>query len=270
MAANPLGAEIARGYGLEIGFGSWLVASSVPTLAAMALLPLVLYKVIAPEVTATPEAPRAARRALAELGPLRAHEKIVAATFVGMVGPLGRGGDPRPRLDGGRVPRPRRPARDRRADARRHREGRRRARDLHLVRGALHAQRPAQRAGLHGLPGRAAGRGARGPVGGRRRRRARRRLRAAALPVREPDGAPARALRRVPRRGREARRPGGAARVPAALRDATSSRPTRRRGRARTCCSRGAATCRRASSTGWARSPRPSTSCCTSSSGPPG
>ena len=37
----------------------------------MALLPLVLYKVIAPEVTATPEAPRAARRALAELGPLR-------------------------------------------------------------------------------------------------------------------------------------------------------------------------------------------------------
>ena len=72
MAANPLGAEIARGYGLEIGFGSWLVASSIPTLTAMALLPLVLYKVIGPEVTATPEAPRAARRALAELGPLRA------------------------------------------------------------------------------------------------------------------------------------------------------------------------------------------------------
>ena len=36
-------------------------------------------------MTATPEAPRAARRALAALGPLRAHEKIVAATFVGMV-----------------------------------------------------------------------------------------------------------------------------------------------------------------------------------------
>jgi DASS family divalent anion:Na+ symporter len=86
MAANPLGAEIARGYGLDIGFGSWLVASSIPTLTAMALLPLLLYKVIGPEVTATPEAPRAARRALAELGPLRPHEKIVAATFAGMVG----------------------------------------------------------------------------------------------------------------------------------------------------------------------------------------
>jgi divalent anion:Na+ symporter, DASS family len=85
MAANPLGAEIARGYGLTIGFGSWLVASSVPTLTAMALLPLFLYKVCSPEVTATPEAPHAARRALAAMGPLRAAEKIVAATFVGMV-----------------------------------------------------------------------------------------------------------------------------------------------------------------------------------------
>jgi DASS family divalent anion:Na+ symporter len=85
MAANPLGAEIARGYGLEIGFGSWFVASSIPTLAAIAALPLFLYKVVSPEVTATPEAPRASRKALAELGPLRPAEKVVAATFVGMV-----------------------------------------------------------------------------------------------------------------------------------------------------------------------------------------
>jgi DASS family divalent anion:Na+ symporter len=85
MAANPLGAEIARGYGLEIGFGSWLVASSVPTLVAIAALPLFLYKLVAPEVTATPEAPRVARQALSALGPLRPAEKIVAATFVGMV-----------------------------------------------------------------------------------------------------------------------------------------------------------------------------------------
>lgn len=85
MAANPLGAEIARGHGLEIGFGSWLVASSVPTLVAMALLPWVLYKAIGPEIKETPEAPRAARQALLAMGPLRGHEKIVAATFLGMV-----------------------------------------------------------------------------------------------------------------------------------------------------------------------------------------
>ena len=85
MAANPLGAEIARGHGVTIGFGSWLVASSVPTLAGMVLLPLLLYRVIRPEVAATPGAPAEARRALAALGPPTRHQWIVAATFAGMV-----------------------------------------------------------------------------------------------------------------------------------------------------------------------------------------
>ena len=70
MAANPIGAEIAKPYGLHVTFGSWFIAASVPTLAAMALLPLVLYELMRPEVTATPEAPAAARAALKALGPL--------------------------------------------------------------------------------------------------------------------------------------------------------------------------------------------------------
>jgi DASS family divalent anion:Na+ symporter len=85
MAANPLGAEIARPFGVEISFGSWLLAASVPTLAAMLLLPLFLYRLMTPEVTATPAAPIAARKALAELGPFSAAEKIVTAVFAGMV-----------------------------------------------------------------------------------------------------------------------------------------------------------------------------------------
>ena len=52
----------------------------------MILLPLVLYKLMPPEVTATPEAPARARAALAALGPLSTHERIVTAAFVGMVG----------------------------------------------------------------------------------------------------------------------------------------------------------------------------------------
>ncbi len=86
MAANPLGTEIARGYGVDIGFGSWLLASSVPTLVAMAGLPFVLYKVVAPEVTTTPDAPAAARVSLAALGPLTRHEWTVLVTFLVMVG----------------------------------------------------------------------------------------------------------------------------------------------------------------------------------------
>jgi len=85
MAANPLGAAAAKTFGLDISFGSWLIAASVPTLAAMALLPIFLYKLAAPEVKATPEAPAAARAALKALGPPSRDAKIVTVTFVGMV-----------------------------------------------------------------------------------------------------------------------------------------------------------------------------------------
>jgi DASS family divalent anion:Na+ symporter len=85
MVANPLGSEIARSAGVEIGFLRWLIASSVPTICAIASLPLVLYWLIGPEVRATPEAPAAARQALAALGPLTRDEWIVLIVFVGMV-----------------------------------------------------------------------------------------------------------------------------------------------------------------------------------------
>jgi DASS family divalent anion:Na+ symporter len=85
MAANPLGAEMARSFGVEITFGSWVLGASVPTLAAMLFLPLLLYRLIAPEVTATPGAPAASRRALAALGPMKREEKIVSGVFGGMV-----------------------------------------------------------------------------------------------------------------------------------------------------------------------------------------
>ena len=85
MAANPLGAEMARSFGVAMNFGSWLVASSVPTLATMLLLPWILQRIMSPEVTRTPDAPAAAKRALSALGPLTRDERIVAATFAGMV-----------------------------------------------------------------------------------------------------------------------------------------------------------------------------------------
>ena len=144
----------------------------VPTLCAMAILPLVLYRVIGPEVRRTPEAPAAARQALAALGPLSRQEWIVLVVFLGDGGALGLGRDARPRFDGDRVPRPGRAARDRRHHARRHRQAGRRARDVHLVRGALHAQQSAQRAGLHGIPRPETRRGPRRPGDADRRPRA--------------------------------------------------------------------------------------------------
>jgi DASS family divalent anion:Na+ symporter len=86
MAANPLGAELARSAGVQMSFVSWLIASSVPTLTAMLVLPWLLLRIMSPEVTSTPDAPAAAKRALAALGPLSRDERIVSLTFVGMVG----------------------------------------------------------------------------------------------------------------------------------------------------------------------------------------
>src|SRR5262249_59730603 len=84
-SVNPIGVEIARQVGLNITFGSWFVASCVPALAAIVLLPLVLYRLLPPGVTSTPEAPAAAREALRTMGPLSRDEKIVAVAFVLMV-----------------------------------------------------------------------------------------------------------------------------------------------------------------------------------------
>ena len=84
-SANPIGVEIAEQFGLKLDFGSWLVASSVPALAAILLLPALLYRLLPPGVSATPEAAAAARDALRSLGRLSRDERIVAVAFALMV-----------------------------------------------------------------------------------------------------------------------------------------------------------------------------------------
>ena len=48
MAANPAGARIAQEMGITINFGNWLLASCVPSLAAMIAIPYLLYKIFPP------------------------------------------------------------------------------------------------------------------------------------------------------------------------------------------------------------------------------
>ncbi len=85
MAGNPAAAQIARGFGVEIGFGSWLVASSLPSLVAIVVLPYVLYRVFPPELKQTPGAPAAAREQLARMGRMSRDEWITAVTFLSML-----------------------------------------------------------------------------------------------------------------------------------------------------------------------------------------
>ena len=84
-SANPVALQIAQKFGLEIGFGSWILASCVPALAAIGMLPLLVGKLFPPRVGATPEAPPAARKELAAMGPLSRDERITAVTFAVMV-----------------------------------------------------------------------------------------------------------------------------------------------------------------------------------------
>ena len=85
MAANPVGVALLSQRGVELNFGSWLLASSLPTVSAMLLVPWLLYRVFPPGRKATPEAPEQAAVSLATLGALNRKEWITLATFVGMV-----------------------------------------------------------------------------------------------------------------------------------------------------------------------------------------
>jgi DASS family divalent anion:Na+ symporter len=84
-SANPIALQVVREYGLEVGFGKWLVVSCVPALTAIVALPWVIARLFPPGVGDTPQAPIAARAALAELGPLSRNERITAVAFVLMV-----------------------------------------------------------------------------------------------------------------------------------------------------------------------------------------
>ncbi|SBT09993.1 Anion transporter [Candidatus Accumulibacter aalborgensis] len=84
-SGNPVGAGLAAEKGLKVNFGSWLVASSVPCLVVLALLPLVLYYLFPPGITDTPEAPENARKELRVMGPMSRNERITAVTFLVMV-----------------------------------------------------------------------------------------------------------------------------------------------------------------------------------------
>ncbi|MCU0974563.1 MAG: anion permease [Burkholderiales bacterium] len=84
-SANPVGVQIVQKFGLEIGFGSWLLASCMPSLVAIGMLPLLVAKLFPPRVGATPEAPAAARKALAAMGTMSREERITAVVLAFMV-----------------------------------------------------------------------------------------------------------------------------------------------------------------------------------------
>jgi len=84
-SANPLGVQIVKGFGVDIGFGKWLVVAAVPALIAILLLPWFVARIFPPGIGQTPDAPVAARKELAALGPLKRDEWITAGIFAFMI-----------------------------------------------------------------------------------------------------------------------------------------------------------------------------------------
>jgi divalent anion:Na+ symporter, DASS family len=85
MATNPLIAELAGGFGVEITWGTWALAAVVPGMISLVVIPLLLYLVYPPSIRETPEAIAVAREKLREMGPISVKEWITLATLILMI-----------------------------------------------------------------------------------------------------------------------------------------------------------------------------------------
>ncbi len=83
MAANALAVQLAQQtVGVEISWGQWALAASLPGLIALLTVPLLIYLVYPPELKQTPQAQEYAATELAKMGPISAPEKTLATVFI--------------------------------------------------------------------------------------------------------------------------------------------------------------------------------------------
>ena len=83
MAANPLIVELTKKtVNIQLSWGGWALAALLPGLLSLLVMPLVIYWLVRPEITETPEATTMAREQLAKMGPIRREEWVVMGVFV--------------------------------------------------------------------------------------------------------------------------------------------------------------------------------------------
>ncbi|VEJ52084.1 integral membrane transport protein [Neisseria weaveri] len=83
-APNPLVVDIVAkvtNSDIHLTWGTWALAMLLPGLAAMFLMPLVLYFIYPPEIKETPNAAQFAKERLKELGKMNRGEKIMLGIF---------------------------------------------------------------------------------------------------------------------------------------------------------------------------------------------
>ncbi len=85
MAANPMAQAIAAKQGIEITWTNWFLASLVPGLLSIIIVPLVLYFLYPPEIKVLPEAVGMAEKKLKEMGPMKKAEWTMLGIFCFML-----------------------------------------------------------------------------------------------------------------------------------------------------------------------------------------
>lgn len=86
QASNVLVAGFAAKLaGVTVTWSSWLLAALVPGLVSLAVVPLVVMKVLPPEITHTPAAPGFARDQLAGMGKFSRAERVALIVFTSVI-----------------------------------------------------------------------------------------------------------------------------------------------------------------------------------------
>jgi len=93
MAANPFAAQLAQGAGVDVTWTSWALYAIVPGLIHLIAIPIILLKLVPPEIRDTTDAVSNAKEELHKLGPMNRPQRLMAAGFVllmllWIIGPL--------------------------------------------------------------------------------------------------------------------------------------------------------------------------------------
>ncbi len=85
MAGNPMVAKLAAQLGIHISWTDWALATLVPGILSLALIPYLIYRFYPPELKKTTEMRAIAVERLREMGRMTRDEWVVLGVFLGLV-----------------------------------------------------------------------------------------------------------------------------------------------------------------------------------------
>ena len=85
MAGNPLIALFAKDSGVNLTWAGWAMASIVPGLLSLIIVPYVIYRIAPPTIRQTPHAKEMAKERLANMGPMKMNEWTMVGIFAVLI-----------------------------------------------------------------------------------------------------------------------------------------------------------------------------------------